>query len=153
MAKETLLAWFDTATEYYKQVNSEDLKPGISKAIRDLGDEAVRSWGMTTPYGEPKAVELKIYRVEAKEGKLQNRYVCNLTVDLPYDRITDAQYEAEQAKILSALPKEFGKWLLQEAYDTGHSSGMEEVLSILRSLVSGFIEAFKAYQLRTGALK
>lgn len=154
MAENTLLAWFDTATEYYKQVDEEDLtNSGISRTIRELGDEAVRSWGMTTPYGKIKAIELKIFRVTVKEGKLHNRYLCSLNVDLPFDRMTEAQYDEEKSTILTEVPDEFREWLAQEAYDDGHSSGMEEVISILRSRVSGFMQAFKTYQLRTGALK
>jgi hypothetical protein len=151
MAKQMVLVWYDLDHEWHGEIDLD--AQSRDGAIAALTKTAVSNWNMTTPWGATKSIELKIYRLFAHSGEMRKEFIRTFHAPLPFAPITDDQYHAEKANILEGVPPEFGNWLTDEAYEEGHSAGMEEVLSLLRSSVDGFMRAFKQYQQRTGVIQ
>lgn len=61
---------------------------------------------------------------------------------------TPEEYETERQEILKRVPEEFRGVLGWMAYDRGHSSGYDEVLMILDSLVSDLEKPIKDFENR-----
>ena len=58
------------------------------------------------------------------------------------------EYEEILAGLLKKVPPEFAALLEEWAYDRGHSAGREEVLSILKDLVTGISPVIEEYTAR-----
>ena len=56
--------------------------------------------------------------------------------------------KAEQEYELEKLPEEFRSAISYMAYERGHSAGEDEVLSILKELVSDLLPSIKAFEKR-----
>ena len=68
---------------------------------------------------------------------------------VPYPpKMTDEQFVKEQDEILANVPKEFRGKLSYMAYERGHSSGNEEVIGILKELVSDLKESIENFEKR-----
>jgi len=62
--------------------------------------------------------------------------------------MTSSEFNQKQAEMLANVPVEFHSWLQGIAWDQGHSSGYENVISILEDLLYGFEEARAKYNKR-----
>ena len=67
----------------------------------------------------------------------------------PYPpRMTDEEFAKEQKEILADIPDEFKSALSYMAYERGHSSGNEEIITVLRDLVSNLQEPIDEFRER-----
>lgn len=70
-----------------------------------------------------------------------------------FSYLSDEEFEAKKYEIdidkpeyiMRNIPDEFKSVLSMRAYDSGHSAGEDEVISILRGLVSDFEKPIKDY--------
>lgn len=58
-------------------------------------------------------------------------------------RMTDEQFQVKQAEILEDIPEELRGALSHMAYESGHSSGNEEMIIHLQNYVSALEEPLK----------
>ena len=67
--------------------------------------------------------------------------------------MTAEEFSIKQAELLKSLPEEFHSFVRYYAYEHGHSSGYEEVLGIVQSLVyelEPVIEKYRVYLRENG---
>lgn len=58
----------------------------------------------------------------------------------------ETEFNAKIGEILQSIPKEFHSALSYYAWEQGHSAGFEEVISVLRNLVSDLQSSFETYE-------
>lgn len=63
-------------------------------------------------------------------------------------RMTNEEFATQQAELLKDVPEEFKSAMSYMAYEDGHSAGHEEVINILRGLVSDLLPSIKAFEKR-----
>lgn len=80
-------------------------------------------------------VTVRIYEVEAYQGKLSRRYIKQMKVMPPLLSMTNEEFNSEFHTILSSIPQAFRDFVGRWSYEHGHSCGYEEVLGIARDLV------------------
>lgn len=79
--------------------------------------------------------------------KVQEEYEAVLRVHcrpIP-PRMESEEFYQTQDKLLADVPQEFRGFLTHLAWEEGHSNGYEEVLNLLKSLISDFMEALTKY--------
>jgi len=67
-------------------------------------------------------------------------------------RMTQEEFDKTQIEILNKLPKEFQSAVSYMAWESGHSAGYEEVIGILREMVSSLEKPIWEFEkrIRTG---
>jgi hypothetical protein len=114
-----------------------------------VADKALQKSTMRTPYSQRQQTEVKIYRLDIqRHPKLEivRKYVATKRVYIPTERMTDAEYAAEEKDVLSDIPEDFHSFISHYAYEQGHSSGREDCIGYVRELVSGLKPAIEAYR-------
>lgn len=101
--------------------------------------------GVTAPYSNPQYARIVVNSVTIKDGKLVQGHPLYYDVSIPSARMTDEEYRAEMDDILAPLPKAFRSYVESEAYDRGHSSGMEEVVNIARGIAFNLLPFIRLY--------
>lgn len=113
---------------------------------RQLCSSLVRRLGLSTPRKEPKKIKVAVFSLAIVKGKMERRSAGTYDIDLPVERMTSDEYNAEMDETLAEIPEEFKAFVRDSAYERGHSAGYEEVVSIAQEMVYGLkpcIEAFK----------
>jgi len=114
--------------------------------VEELAMSAIRNYKITTPRRSPCPISVKISVVEVKNNALMHRQHTVLKLTPPLSAMTEEEYGSECEEVLTDVPIEFHAVLRDMAYDRGHSSGREEVVSILDELVSKLSPAIKEYR-------
>jgi len=84
-----------------------------------------------------------------EKWECDEEYAKTCSQFVPYPpKMTDEEFTKQQDEILSKLPEEFKGALSYMAYERGHSSGKEEVIGILKELVSDLQDAINAFEKR-----
>ncbi len=124
-----------------------ELTPWVKQhKARTAAEHAARAFNLTTSRANPQQVKLKVYRLDIEKGVLVRQFVGEESV-MPYlEKMTQAEYDQEMASLLEELPIAFHNFVNREAWDQGHSSGLEEVINIAGRLVYGLIGPIKAYE-------
>lgn len=84
-----------------------------------------KSWGITEHGNSPDEIAKKIGAEAA---------------DMSFTSMSEEEH------ILQEVPEEFRATLAYMAYERGHSAGDEEILMLLRELVSNLLPAIKAFE-------
>ncbi len=97
----------------------------------------VRSTDLTSPYkGEAKTIKVAVHRQKIVDHQLVYQPVTTYDVPLPKEKPTQAEYLEDLNIILDELPTEqLKRFVREEAWDRGHSSGYVSVLAEARELV------------------
>lgn len=117
-----------------------------SSAVYDAIGRAVRKSGVKTTRKNPQPLCVKIYRLEIVDGKVKAHYNGTFNVTPPFIQLTEEEYNSELTELLKPLPSEFRSFVSSTAWNDGHSSGYEEVLSIAGSLVSDLKPAIDLFR-------
>ncbi len=121
---------------------------------QSFAERAVSKAGLTTSRSNPTAVEVRVHQVTLQKGQAIRSPGSVLKVIPPLDRMTDVEFNEEMVALLRQLPEEFWPFIRGWSDDHGHSSGMEEVVSIAEDLVANLRPAiFKFTQRLTAELK
>lgn len=104
--------------------------------VKDLAEKAIREAGLKTAcYGQPETIYVNIFRIVLEKGKAIRKVVNNqLPIELPFARMSQEQFNMRQAELLRALPEEFHGFVNSQAWERGHSAGLEEVMMIMEEL-------------------
>jgi hypothetical protein len=126
---------------------------GVEKAVacthdelKDRVQEAVRKAGITTPRTNPADIEIKVEEFKVDNDMIVRRPYTILKVRPPLTRMTQAEFDAEQADLLTQLPEAFHSAFKSHAWDDGHSSGLEAVTESLRCLIDEMLPSIKAFE-------
>lgn len=115
--------------------------------IVTAAQDAVRQLGIRTPRKNPQPVKVTVFTQRLERGDIKET-PHKLEV-VPYlERMTDTEYKEEMDELLKPLPPEFHAFVRGQAYDQGHSSGYEEVVSIAQGLVHDLEPCVMAYTKR-----
>ncbi len=119
----------------------------VTTAIERAITQIVNNAGIRTDRrGTP--IKIKYHQLVINGIQLQRSPPSHCDV-VPYPaRMTDEEFEAEQADLLKDIPPEFHSALRMVAYENGHSAGMEECITELRPLVNMLKAALPAYTAR-----
>lgn len=60
--------------------------------------------------------------------------------------MTEEEFTLKQELLLVELPDQFRNFVVQKAWQDGHSCGYDEVLSIVQNLVAGLVPAVETYR-------
>ena len=66
----------------------------------------------------------------------------------PPPPMTEVEYLVEVEKLLIAIPQEFKETLAYMAYEKGHAYGYEEIICVLKNLISDLKPAIDKFQAR-----
>lgn len=119
--------------------------PTTTQKEKSMCAEAVRAYGLKTSRKNPVDVIVKLYRLVINKGKLERQFCGTYHIQPDFERMTQAEYDSEMIDILKHVPVEFHGYVYGEAYDRGHSSGMEECVSIASSIVDNLLPCIKNY--------
>lgn len=136
--KVMLVAELPDGKEYVAEV------PGNTRLL-DFANAAVRSAGMTANRQNPAPVSVRVLRLTAENGQAVRRSLQVINVTPPLERMTESEYDQVMLKILNELPKEFHSFVSGQAWDEGHSAGLEEVVLIADGLAGDLKPAVEAY--------
>ena len=109
--------------------------PLVELDIQQEVKEILRKAGITTTRSDPQSVTITVYALSIKNAAIDKRFVKNITIQPPFARMTDVEFNKEQDDLLSALPVEFRSAVASNAWERGHSAGLEEVLLHVDELV------------------
>lgn len=137
----------DNEYPYESHVIADDRRD-FEALMRRITEDAVRDAKLTSPYGEQQTIKVRVCELTIVKGKLDRSHGKTYTVTLPFARITDEQYAAEQAKLLDGIPQELHGPLCSYAYERGHSAGMEECINELNGLVEMIRKPLQQYTKR-----
>jgi hypothetical protein len=129
--------------DYFTEFEKTD-RPFMPPAER-AAEDAVRAWGLETKRSDPQKVEVKVAELKVEQGRQVRKHETTVKVQPPLARMTEAEYVQELGDVLGGLPPEFHRFVKEYAWEEGHSSGYEEVVSCARGLVDGLESAVKAY--------
>jgi hypothetical protein len=148
MTNETrnYVAVLPDGTEHAFELSSYGRDRGFNKHDFEskIGDILSRA-GLKTPRKEPQAVKVKCFRLSIKGKDLERTPAGNYEVTPPRERMTEAEFNEEQADLLKRAPEEFHSALSHKAWEDGHSSGYEEVILVLDNLIDWLEAPLKAY--------
>lgn len=130
--------------EYHAEQDPKD----ILFSYRRMCEAAVSKAGLTTPRKSLDAVTCAVCQLVLRDGKLTRVFINHFAVHPPLERLKDDEFEQEMRALLSDLPDEFQSFIREQAYDRGHSAGMEEVLSIAQDLHHNLKECVDKYTSR-----
>lgn len=102
--------------------------------------------GRTASRRKPESVSIEVFRLVVRSGKLVRQLAMRLDERLPVARLTEHEYESEMTVLLADLPESFRLFVRRQAWEDGHSSGYEEVISIAQDLASGLQPAIEQYR-------
>ena len=115
---------------------------------KNLCQQLVRRLGLTTARKYPKKIKVFVFRLEIIKGKLERRGRQAYDIDLPLERMTADEYNADMEEELKDIPEEFRSYVSNESYDRGHSAGYEEVLSIAKEMIYNLKPCIENYRKR-----
>lgn len=115
---------------------------------KSLCEQLVRRLGLKTARKDPKKIKVSVFRLEIVKGKLERRGAGNYDIDLPLERMTADEYNAEMEEELKDIPEEFRPYVSNESYDRGHSAGYEEVLGIAKEMIHNLRPCIENYRKR-----
>lgn len=120
---------------------------GFAAKLKEAAEAYVRKCGIHSSRKDPVTVSVRWQTYKPVNGSLQpsNReQLCEVMP--PLAPMTEEEFAEEQAALLKDIPEAFHSWASVTAYEDGHSAGMEEVICLLRNLVSGIKPAIAAYR-------
>lgn len=101
---------------------------------RQFAQNTVYQSGIKAPRNNPRAVTVRVNKLEIEKGKLVRKYISEYVIDVPLERMNESDFENEMGKLLDGLPPEFHPFIRTVSWDDGHSAGFEEVVSIATRL-------------------
>lgn len=122
-----------------------DLKNYSREQAKSEIESLFIKYKITTPYSQPKSLKLTVYQFKSVNGSLGEQIVDTIDINLPLQRMTDAEFEDEKVKIFRELNinvPEILSFIENKSYEDGHSYGMEEVVSYIRSNGQDLVELF-----------
>lgn len=144
MSKDQYVAVLPDGNEHFCEISSSPSRSSHSSQV-DLCNEAVRAYGIKTSRSEPVDIKVQLFRLEIVKGKIERKLSGVYRITPPLERMTQAEYDSEMADTLKYVPVEFHEYVHGEAYDRGHSSGMEECVNIASSIVDSLLPCIKNY--------
>jgi hypothetical protein len=119
-----------------------------SESVQAIVKHLVLKSGIKAKRKNPSSIKVKVDSIGAKDGVLKSTHYYNYEIMPPLEPMTDTEFEEEKKNILSEVPQEFYGVFASMAWDRGHSSGYEEVISYLKEMVSEFSPAINAFSNR-----
>lgn len=142
--KKSVVAVLPDGTEHFEEITSE--KSFSYRDYEGVCENAVSKAKLKTPRNNPVAVNVDLFSLEIKNGKLERRKINTYGIVPQLERMTDDEYNAEMKEILSEIPQEFHSYVWSESYDRGHSDGMEGCVNIAVSIVSALKPCIKEFR-------
>jgi hypothetical protein len=112
---------------------------------KTLAETAIKKAKITTSRVNPKPYAVEVYKLDIKLGNVEKSIMGSVNVTPPFAPMTDVEYKAEMARILSGIPLAFRSFVERDAWERGHSAGYEEVINIASSLASDLAPAIREF--------
>lgn len=140
--KTQVVAVLPNGKEYFGHIEE-----GWRKAA-DVAADAVRKSDIRTPRRNPQTVKVQMYRMDIEDGQLVRRSLGGYNI-MPYmEAMTEKEFSQERDELLADIPQEFHSYISSQAYERGHSSGMEEVINYMKDIVSSIRQPIADYTAR-----
>lgn len=115
--------------------------------------QVVADAGLRTSRKEPQTVSVQCFQLVINGAALQRNPAGTFQITPPPHRMTQDEFNEEQAELLKFAPEEFHSALSHKAWEDGHSAGYEEVILLLQGLVDWIDAPLKAYTARIQSKK
>lgn len=119
-----------------------------STSVQGTVEDIVNKSGLKANRKEPKSIKVQVDSISIKDGKQVRSFYNKYDISLPLMPMTEEEFRQEQVEILSEVPHEFHEAFISMAWDRGHSSGYEEVISHLKNLVNELSSSINAFARR-----
>ena len=147
MAKESYVAVLGDEEEFGEFSTDRELEHEWN--MKNLCGKLVRRIGLTTNRKEPKKAKVSVFRLCIVQGKLERRSAGSYEIDVPVKRMTSDEYNVAFQEILDEIPEEFWPFIRDTAYQRGHSSGHDEVISIAQEMMHDLKPCIEAFKLKS----
>lgn len=104
--------------------------------------------GLKANRKKPETIKVQVDSISIKDGKQVRSFYNEYYVTPPLEPMTEEEFSQEQKDILKEVPHEFHEAFISMAWDSGHSSGYEEVNSCLKNLVNELSSPINAFARR-----
>ena len=139
--KKSLVIILPDGTEHFCEADI-----GRFKNYHNVATDVVYKAGLTTSHDNPQRAIVKVYELTIVNGEIKRNFIKTCDVELPFAKLTEAEYEAKLEYILVWLPPAFRSFVSSQAWERGHSGGYEEVLLIADDLTDGLKVAIMEYE-------
>lgn len=123
------------------EVDRDNRQYRIINAVR----EEFSRRGELADVGEPRSVKVRCWRLIVCRGQIQKEIYFDIDVPLYFKRMTEAQFNVQQAELLTRIPTVFHGPVSSLAWEDGHSAGYEEVILYVSKYVDWLSPPLNAY--------
>jgi hypothetical protein len=120
----------------------------FGRDFTNLAYDALQKHGYNTHRNKREKIKVKIVGLRLVSGKTERQDVTTVEVEPPIRRMTKVEYEDELTCLLTQLPEEFQGMVSSKGWEDGHSSGYEEVLSVVDTLIGELKPCIEKYTKR-----
>lgn len=97
--------------------------------------DAIKKWSISNKSNTDLVLTLVAAELIAKDGELVVGNIVHKSRQVINREYSKESFDSELAEIVSCLPEKLQKFVTEQSWDQGHSSGYREVLNIARSMV------------------
>lgn len=130
--------------------NSAMINSALQEAAQRLLRRAEEENSRTNP---TRQVIVQVERMGVRNEVFTAVSKSELKVAPPVVAFTQQEFEEEEQRHLSELPKEFHEFVRSYSWEKGHAYGREEVIGYVMDLCAGLKEAIQKYDARRNAEK
>ena len=136
------IAVLPDGTEYSEEW-TKDHRP-ISDRSRSQCEDAVRRFKLTTSRKNPQRIEVKLFKMEVKDGEVKRVPQGSFDV-LPYlEPMTYTEFDDELNEELEKIPAEFHDFVRSFSNEHSSESTYESQYNLAQQIVDGLIPCIKA---------
>lgn len=122
---------------------SFEAKPDSRQAICSALAEAARLKVERTR--DRQNITAGVYELRVVAGRLAPVFLRNEIVPIAARSTTEEEFLQEETQLAEELPEAFRACIRRWAWDLGHASGYDEVLTYLRDMISSFKPCIEEY--------
>ena len=122
------LVYYGYLTEYQSQLGPD------SVFFPSPYYDAIKKWAISNKSNTDLVLTLVAAELIAKDGELVVGNIVHKSRQVINREYSKESFDRELAEIVSCLPEKLQKFVTEQSWDQGHSSGYREVLNIARSM-------------------
>lgn len=146
----TYVSVLPDGTEHFDEIpdTKQARRTFFTKSPEDIAKYVVRRSGKTTPRSVRADMLVKMFRLETENGELKRIPVGGFVIPMQLAEMTQEEHDQKLAEVVVDLPHEFRELVGDHAYDHGHSSGLEECISIAQDIAGKLAICVDKYKTR-----
>lgn len=119
----------------------------VNYAVKELCSEALKRYKYKGSRINPTELTCQVKKLVVKDGNIKHIPWNNIEIYPELAPLTQDEYDTELQKALKKIPGAFHTFVVNWAYEHGHSAGYEECLAIAENLIAELRPAIHGYDL------